>query len=427
VEPAVSRVRWLLTSWIFVVSAVAYLDRVNISVAGQAISREFGLSNIQLGWVFSAFVGGYALFQTPGGWISDRLGPRLVLTLGVVWWGVIIAATTLLTSGTAWLLALLIAARFLLGMGEAVLYPASNCFVARWIPSSERGIANGLIFAGVGVGAGFSTPFTVYLVTHYGWRVSFLGSAVLGLSVGSVWYWLARDRPDIHPWVSSGEKALIEAGLAGNNPDKRGASLSWKAIVGDRNVWAVTLSYFCFGYTAYIFFSWFFIYLSTVRSLNLRESSFYSMLPFIAMAAGSIVGGIASDSLTQTYGKRVGRCFFAAVAIGMSATFVALGAQVGNARIASFILAGGAGALYLSQSCFWAMSADIGNRSAGSVSGFMNMGGQIGGALTASLTPAIAASFGWAASFIVAAALCACGACLWLAVLPSEESQRTWG
>jgi MFS transporter, ACS family, glucarate transporter len=100
---------------------VAYLDRVNISVAGQFMAREFHLSNTQLGHVFSAFVLGYALFQAPGGWLADRLGPRLVLTLAVIWWGVFTILLTFLSADSTWLLALLIAVRFGLGVGEALV------------------------------------------------------------------------------------------------------------------------------------------------------------------------------------------------------------------------------------------------------------------------------------------------------------------
>ncbi|MGI8961917.1 MAG: MFS transporter [Bryobacteraceae bacterium] len=418
-----SRIRWLLIWWMFLVSAIAYLDRVNISIAGQAIAKEFHLDNVHLGWVFSAFVLGYALFQAPGGSLADRVGPRRILTAGVVWWGIFTALITLLSANTAGLLILLIAVRFLLGMGEAVVYPASNCIVAAWVPSAERGIANGIIFAGVGFGAGITPPLIGYLMLHQGWRASFWASASLGLVAGVIWYIIARDKPIQHPWISAREASFIEAGLPKAQSTSSGnAKLSWRAILGDPNVQAVTFSYFTYGYAAYIFFSWFFIYLSSVRGLNIRESSYYTMLPFLAMAIGSPLGGWVSDRLTKKRGKRVGRCYLACGAIAVCAVFIAFGTQVESARLASVVLAGGAGALYISQSSFWSVSADIGKESAGSVSGFMNMGGQLGGALTASLTPAIASHFGWTASFLVAASLCAAGALAWLRVHPEPAS-----
>jgi ACS family glucarate transporter-like MFS transporter len=423
-DPPRSKVRWILIFWIFVVSAIAYLDRVNVSIAGKAIASEFHLSNVQLGWVFSAFVLGYALFQAPGGRLADRIGPRNILALGVIWWGVFTTLITVLQASTPALLALLIGIRFSLGIGEAVVYPASNCVVARWIPSQERGISNGIIFAGVGFGAGVTPPLITYLMVHYGWRSAFWASAVLGLVAGAIWYFLARDTPRQHPWVSESECKFIESGLAATSDKPSGERLTWSTILSNRDIMRVTFSYFCYGYAAYIFFSWFFIYLNDVRHLNLRQSSYYTMLPFIAMAIGSPLGGWLSDRLTKAYGKRAGRCGIAAFGIGLSAVFIALGTQVESAQLASMILAGGAGALYLSQSSFWSVSADIGGTSAGSVSGLMNMGGQIGGALTASLTPAIANRWGWSASFLVAATLCACGALAWLIVEPEGRAVK---
>jgi MFS transporter, ACS family, glucarate transporter len=417
-ERAESRVRWFLVFGLFILSAVAYLDRVNISIAGSSIAAEYHLSNTQLGWIFSAFLVGYALFQTPGGWLADRLGPRRVLTAGVLWWGIFTALTAVVSTKIAFAVLLFAAVRFLLGAGEAIIYPASNQFVSRWIPSAERGIANGLIFAGVGVGAGATPILITHVMVRYGWRWSFWMSAIIGLIAGTAWYFVARDTPEEHSHVSAPELAHIQAGrTAKSAADGR---IPWSTIFASKDVRAVTLSYFCFGYVAWIFFSWFFIYLAKVRGLDLKVSAFYTTLPFLAMAACSPLGGAISDKLTKLYGKRAGRCGIAVFGLLLTAVFLAFGSQVESARLASVVLAGGAGALYLSQSSFWSVTADIAAGSSGSVSGFMNMGNQFGGALTASLTPAIATRFGWTTSFCVAAGLSVLGAAAWLLVDPER-------
>ncbi len=417
-----SNIRWVLIFWMFVMSAIAYLDRVNISIAAQDMQRDFHITDVELGWVFSAFVLGYALFQAPGGRLADRFGPRMVITFGVIWWGVFTSLTAAVPASLAGLVAILIGVRLLLGMGEAVVYPASNRLVANWIPSQERGIANGLIFTGVGAGAGITPPLITWILMNYGWRASFWVSAVLGLLAGVVWYMVARDTPESHPWVDRGEREHIEAGLPEPPSElEKGKALPWRVILTNRDVGAISLSYFTYGYTAWIFFSWFFIYLHRVRGLDMKSSALYSMLPFIGMAVCSLLGGWISDRLTVRYGKRLGRCGLGTFGLGLAAIFVAVGTLVESPQLASIVLAGGCGALYLAQSSYWSVTADIGGASAGSVSGIMNMFCQIGGAVTASLTPFIADKLGWGASFLVAAGLCAVGSLAWLAVDPSRE------
>ncbi len=415
------RLRWVLIFWMFAISAIAYLDRVNISIAGGSIEREFGLEHTQLGWVFSAFVLGYALFQTPGGRLADRFGPRAVLTFGAVWWALFTALTAFVPPGWPHALMILLSVRFLLGIGEAVVFPASNRLVASWIPSKERGLANGFIFAGVGAGAVIAFPLITYILVHHGWRWSFWISALIGLVAGLIWMLIARDTPEKHPWIDAQETETIRLGLPGSaNEQAAGKALPWAVILESKNVLAITLSYFCYGYVAYVFFSWFFIYLNMVRGLDLKSSWHYGMLPFIAMAIASPLGGWISDLVAKKYGNRLGRCGVASFSLMLAAIFVAAGTYARDARVASIILAGGAGALYLSQSSFWSVTSDIAGRSAGSVSGVMNMGNQIGGAVTASLTPLIAKHFGWGTSFTVAAALCVVGSLTWLLVDPQR-------
>jgi len=426
--PPTTRIRWLLITWLFVLSAVAFLDRVNLGIAATHFEADYRLSDVQFGALSTFFLIGYALFQTPAGWLADKFGPRRVLFGAVVWWGIFTALTAMVPTGLAQPFLLLIGIRFLLGIGEAIMYPTSNQFVARWIPTQERGMANGLIFAGVGVGSAATPPLVTYIMLHHGWRYSFWICAFIGIAVGVVWFLASRDKPEAHPFVSASELATIRGGLT--LPDTReqatvaadfgGRSLP-RQILANGDLWMITLSYFCYGYVAWIFFGWFFIYLARVRGLNLKASAFYATLPFVAIAVGSPLGGLISDWLTRKFGRRAGRCGIAAFAIGLAGIFLAFGSNVASARLASIILAGGAGALYLSQSSFWSVSADIGGPFSGSVSGFMNMGAQLGGALTVVLTPAIAARFGWTASFLVAATLAIFGGLAWLLVNPERS------
>jgi len=280
-----------------------------------------------------------------------------------------------------------------------------------------RPCAGTAVAVALGATAGVAPPLITYIVVNYGWRMSFWASAVIGVAAGAVWFLLCRDHPEEHPMVSPAEAARIQKGLT----NRRAKTLPWRAIFSSRDVVLLTLSYFSYGYSAYIFFTWFFIYLSKVRGLDLKSSSYYAMLPFVAMAVGSPVGGWLSDRISHRLGKRAGRCGMAVVGLGLCAIFIAAGTHASDVRVASIILAGGAGALYLSQSSFWSVTADVAGEGAGSVSGVMNMGNQIGGTITASLTPYLAALFGWTASFLVAAGLCSIAALLWLGVDPERR------
>jgi ACS family glucarate transporter-like MFS transporter len=422
-----SRVRWFLVFWLFVLSAVSYLDRVNFSIASVPIADAYGLTNLQLGNVITAMLVGYGLFQTVGGRLADRFGPRRVLAGGVIWWGVFTALTALVPSSIKGALVLFMGVRFLLGAGEAVIYPSANQFIARWIPVRERGVANGFIFAGVGAGAGLTPLLITYIMVHYGWRSSFWVCAVIGFIAAAIWFLAARDMPADHPRVSTDELVAIQSGIALNtsNRDERQTLIPWTRVLGSKEVWAVTVSYFCYGYVAWIFFAWFYRYLAKVRGLDLRASAFYTMLPFIAMLVTCLLGGIINDWITRRRGARLGRCGIAAFGIASASVFLALGSQVQSARLASVVLAGGAGALYLSQSSFWSVTADIAGRSSGSVSGVMNTGNQIGAALTASLTPWIGDRFGWTAAFLTASVLCLVGAACWLLVDPTKTLVAT--
>jgi MFS transporter, ACS family, glucarate transporter len=305
---------------------------------------------------------------------------------------------------------LLMTIRFCQGAGESVVYPAANQFVARWVPVEERGFINGLIFAGVGAGSGLTPPLLTWTITQHGWRAAFWFSAILGMIVGAIWWYVSRDTPNEHPWVSPAEIREIHDGISPSSTtaaDKRQRPrISWYAILHRGDLLALMIGYFSFCYVAWIFFSWFFLYMVQVRGFNLTTSALFTMLPPLCMTVGSLAGGALSDRLTRRYGLRAGRCTLAAISLTVSAVFLVTGSQAHNPQAAAFILAGGAGALYLSQSSFWSVSVDIAGGSSGVFSSMVNMGGQIGAAITASLTPWIAQKFGWTSSFAVAAARC---------------------
>jgi ACS family glucarate transporter-like MFS transporter len=427
--PPALPIRYLLVIWLFVLSAVAYLDRTNISIAGIQIGKEFAIDNTHLGWVFSAFLIGYAAFQVPAGLLVHKFGTRLVLTFAVFWWGLFTVLTAVVPPRLNGSVMILVLVRFALGAGEATMYPATSQFVERWFPMRERGRANGIIFGGVGVGSGLTPPLVAAIILHYGWRASFWFSAIAGVVAGTAWYLMARDTPEQHPLVRDAELALIlkerdpaqDTTLSIDRLPTARRVVPWVRIFTSKEVLALTLSYFCFGYVAWVFFGWFYIYLAQVRGLNLKTSAVYSMLPFVGMTIGCLAGGVASDWLAHRFSLRLGRCLLPASSMALTALLLVLGSRAEQAQTAGIVLALGAGILYISTGSFWAVSANFAGEYAGLSSGIMNMGAQIGGACTASLTPLIAAHFGWQMSFFVAAFLAIIGALAWLIVDPKHS------
>jgi MFS transporter, ACS family, glucarate transporter len=418
-----THIRFLLCFWLFVLSSISFVDRTNISIAGVELSHAFGLSNQRLGWVFSAFLIGYASFQLPAGVLAVRFGPRRVLAAGVSVWALCNVCTALLPSDFAHAILLLISVRCALGIAEAVMYPSATQFVARWVPQKERGRMNGLIWAGVGAGSGLTPPLLTWLILSFGWRAAFWFDAGLGLIGASVWWLIARDRPEDHPSVSAAECREIHDGLmslsaGATKMDDR--SISWRAMFSRLDLLALMVSYFAYGYASWIFFSWFYLYMAQARGLNLKTSAWFTMLPFLAMTLFCFCGGLVSDRLTRTVSLRVGRCALAAGAMVCTAAFLLVGSRVHDALAAAILLALGAGSLYFSQSSFWSVASDIAGRNSGVFSAIVNMSCQIGAALTTSLTPWLALHFDWKMPFTVAAVLVLVGAGAWTLVHPER-------
>ncbi|MBA2588048.1 MAG: MFS transporter [Alphaproteobacteria bacterium] len=412
-------VRYLLVLVIFLIAMVVNIDRSNTSIAGTYIAADFHISKIQLGWVFSAFQLGFATFLIPSGWVVGKLGPRRTLTGALVFWSALTVATALVPPGMANALWVLIAVRFILGLGEAMAYPSANQFVAAWFPSAERGKANAWIQGGSQFGSGVSPLLLTFIIVNFGWHAVFYASAVIGLAVACFWWWAARDLPAQHSSVSAAELAHIEAGLPARMDTAR-PPVPWGRIFSSKDTWGTALAYAGFGYAATIFSTWFFIYLKDGLGFDMKSSAVLGMLPFIATTACCLGGGFISDWLAQRKGAYIGRCVFGAFSLFLSGVILIVGGHAGNPVTAALLLAAGAGAIYLGQSVYYAVAADLGGPYAGIVSGMVSMCGQIAGAITASLTPFLATRYGWDYAFTVAAGVTFVCIIPWLFVNPTR-------
>jgi sugar phosphate permease len=386
---------------------ITYMDRVVISAAVPVIRKEFNLSMEEMGFILSIFYWGYSLFQLPGGWLGDRIGPRRALTLIVTWWSLFTSATAL-----SWNALSMSTFRFLFGIGEAGAFPIATRSLSRWMLPTERGYAQGVTHAGSRLGAAFTPPIVVALITAWGWRAPFFVFGFLGLTWAVIWFWYYRDTPDEHRSVNEAERSLIRANL----PPSRGAKshdVPWRAIVSSPNLWVLSIMYFCYGYCLNVYLQWFPTYLNSHRGFDLKAMGFYASLPLLAGTAGDLLGGWVSDWLGRVTGNlRMARKLVAVTGFLIAAAFILPATFTDNPYNCVWYTCVAVFGLELTVGVSWAIPLDIGADFAGSVSAVMNTCGNIGGAVSPLVLAYLVKAYNWDRPFVVAAGLCVLGAFL---------------
>ncbi len=413
---------------LFAISIITCVDRVNISVTARQMIPALGLTNVQMGQIFSAFVLGYALFQIPGGWLGDRWGPRMVLTLAVVWWSIFTAMTALAPSsffaGVVGIWGSLMIVRFLIGVGEAAALSNFNRTVANWCGPRERGFGIALTISGIGVGYAGTPLVTAWIMVNYGWQTAFYWAGGLGVLIAMLWFWFATDWPEAHPRVNAGEAALIRGNAAPPNVPESPTPVPWKAFAQTPSVWWLALSYTCFGYVAYVYLSWFYLYLVEVRSFSVLRGALFAASPFMAMMTFCPIGGWITDHLSRRFGLNKGRSWVGAGGMALAAFSIIGGAAIDEPFTALALLSLGAGWLYFTIGAFWSSIVDLSKTHAGTLSGVMNTGATLGSTLSPTLTPWIANQLGWTGALGVAAVLSFMGALCWLKIRPADGLTR---
>jgi sugar phosphate permease len=439
VTPATpSRGRWYILGLICLMYLITYLDRVNISTAAPEISKEFGFDRITMGAIFSSFLWSYALFQVPGGWLSDRFGARPVLAVIVSFWSVMTAATALATGFTSF-----IVARFFFGMGEAGAFPGATRAMQLWYPRRERGLVQGVTHSASRLGAAIAPPIVVLIIaggqfalpwTDVSLTFPALGSRSVFYICGAVgfvwalwWYVSYRNLPEEHRAVNRAELALIR-GVGDDGAIKpamieKKASVPWGVLLRSPNMWAIMCAYFTYVYCLYIFLTWLPSYLVEARHFTLIKVGLFASLPLFAGVIGDTVGGLVTDWLLHRTGStKIARRSVAITGLLGCAVFITPAALTEDPYTAVWCLTGAMFFLECTIGPSWAVPMDTGGKYSGTVSGMMNMAGNFGGALSPLVFGVLAQYGNWQLPFILAAGLLVAGAGVWAFWLDPDRS-----
>lgn len=361
--------RYRILSLLFLLSIITYLDRVCIGLAGTRIQDELKISTESWGLILAAFTLSYAAFEIPAGVWGDKYGPRNILARIVLWWSAFTALTGLATNYY-----FLLVVRFLFGAGEAGAYPNISASVSRWFPTQERARAVGITWAASRLGGALAPFLVVPIQQLYGWRASFYIFGLVGVAWTAWWWFYARDNPREKKGVSQEELELIGA------PKEVAAhvSLPWKQVLRSRNFWILLAMYHTYCWGSYFYLGWLPTYLQRGRGFSENEMKLWATLPFLFGICGNLAGGVASDYLTKKYGLKIGRRVIGSAGLALSGLFMLGTSQAADRELAVVFLALGYGSMDCMLPVSWAVCMDIGKKYAGSVSGSMNMAGQLG-------------------------------------------------
>jgi ACS family glucarate transporter-like MFS transporter len=357
---------------------ITYVDRVNVSSAAAVFKAELGLTNTQLGLVFSAFGYPYLVCQVIGGWFGDRFGARRTLIVCGLTWAVATMLTGLVTG-----LWTMLAARVLLGLGEGATFPTATRAMTTWLPGGKSGWAQGITHSAARLGNAITPPAVVALIALISWRGSFLVMGLLSLVWVGVWAWYYRDDPRTHPGMTEADLAALPPSRAKTMQ----APTPWRPLL--KRMAPVTFVYFCYGWTLWTFLSWVPQFMLHAYNLKLGSSALFAGLVFGCGVIGDALGGFVSDWIYRRTGslKRARRDL---VVFGMVGSFLCSAPVlfVTDPTLAALALGGAFFFAELTIGPMWAIPMDIAPQFSGTASGLMNSGS----AIAAILSPVV---FGW--------------------------------
>jgi MFS family permease len=403
-----THVRYWVVAFAVALAVVTYIDRVCISFAAPFISADLHLSKVRMGYAFSAFAWTYALFEIPGGFLGDWMGPRRVLLRIVLWWSFFTAAT-----GWAWNFVSLAITRALFGAGEAGCFPNLTKTFTIWLPHHERVRAQGIMWLSARWGGAFTPPLVYLAIQVMSWRRAFELFGCIGVVWAILFYAWYRDHPRDNPSLNAEERQLLapnEALASGH------ARVPWRKFAASPQVWLLCGQYFCSSYGWYFYITWLPTYLKEARGLELGASAIFGILPLFLGGIGSLVCGFVTAPLTRLTGSMLKtRRLLAYVGFSGASLLLIVSTRMHNPVPAMIAMGLASFSNDLVMPGSWGACMDVGGKYAGTLSGAMNMMGNLGGAASPTIIGYMlrATKNNWDMTFYVSAAVYAMAVLLW--------------
>ncbi|CAB3752074.1 Hexuronate transporter [Paraburkholderia solisilvae] len=369
------RLGWVMVVMLFTAGGISFLDRAALSIVAPMILRDLNLSTSSLGIIFSAFFIGYSLLCFLGGMAGDRFGPKRVLLWAMVLWSLFCGLTAASTTFVS-----LLVIRVLFGMAEGPFLSNANKLIGNWIPVRRRAMAISVAQSGTTLGGAIAGPVVGVIALSYGWRVSFIAIAAIGILWIIGWLLIGKDAPAARAVAVRGDHAVARPVDAETR--SLGSYLRQPAVL------AIAFAFFGFGYLLYFFLSWFPSYLTMERHLSIRDMSGVSMLPWLMGFVGYIAGGVASDWILKITGRAVfARKIVLVIGLLVAAVCVALAGFATAVWSAVALMGTSIFFLYMSANSYWALILDmIEEARVGAVGGYVHMFGNFAGVLAPTAT-----------------------------------------
>jgi len=406
-----TKVRYWVVFFMVTLAIITYIDRVTLSQAAPRIITDLGLTKIQMGWVISAFITAYALFEIPSGYLGDKLGPRGALMRIVVAWSVFTAAT-----GQAFNLLSLFVVQTLFGAGEAGAFPNIAKAFSVWLPQDERVKAQGIIWLAARWGGAF-TPLLVFQILRFvSWRATFGIFGILGVIWTFFFFRWFRDNPADNPSLNKAELELLSNSRAHGH-----GSVPWAKFASSPQVWMLGGQYFCLSYSWYFSITWLPTYLKEARHLNPGQIAALAGLPLFLGGIGSLFSGFIAKPLTRMTGSVTAtRRLLGVVGFAGASSLIVISTLIQDPTFAVIALAFASFSNDLVMPGSWGACMDVGGKNAGTLSGTMNMMGNLGGAVATFVAPYILKFTGenWNTVLYTAAGVYFLGIFFWITMDP---------